>query len=171
MPAVDRTHLVETDRSRWCLPLLLRDRARSCGERRFLSFARDEVELTYREVDERTDALATGFAELGLAPGDRVLLMLPNRVENVLSWFALNKLGVTQVPVNNDYKGVFLEHVVNWSGTSTMVVDADLLRRSTATAMSRCSSSAGANGTSPHPRTSARSSLPQARPVPRRGRC
>lgn len=127
MRAVDETNLVETDRARWCLPLLLRERARDFGQRRFLSFARDEVEMTYREVDEHTDALATGFAGLGLAHGDRVLLMMPNRVETVLSWFALSKLGVTEVPVNNDYKGVFLEHVVNWSRTSTMVVDADLL--------------------------------------------
>ncbi|HEX4259010.1 MAG TPA: AMP-dependent synthetase/ligase [Streptosporangiaceae bacterium] len=41
--------------------------------------------ITWREVRERALELAAGFAALGLQPGERVALMLPNRLEHVLA--------------------------------------------------------------------------------------
>src|ERR1700760_3488724 len=41
--------------------------------------------ITWREVRERALELAAGFAALGLEPGERVALMLPNRTEHVLA--------------------------------------------------------------------------------------
>jgi len=41
--------------------------------------------LTWSQVRQRVLELAAGFAALGLAPGERVALMLPNRSEHVLA--------------------------------------------------------------------------------------
>ena len=41
--------------------------------------------LTWAQVRERVLEVAAGFAALGLAPGERVALMLPNRSEHVLA--------------------------------------------------------------------------------------
>ncbi len=41
--------------------------------------------LTWAQVNQRVRELAAGFAALGLAPGERVALMLPNRSEHVLA--------------------------------------------------------------------------------------
>ena len=41
--------------------------------------------ITWREVRARVLELAAGFAALGLQPGERVALMLPNRLEHVLA--------------------------------------------------------------------------------------
>ncbi len=41
--------------------------------------------LTWREFREAVLRLAAGFVELGLQPGDRVALMLPNRIEHLLA--------------------------------------------------------------------------------------
>ncbi len=41
--------------------------------------------LTWAQARERALQLAAGFAALGLAPGERVALMLPNRLEHVLA--------------------------------------------------------------------------------------
>jgi long-chain acyl-CoA synthetase len=41
--------------------------------------------ITWRQAREQALALAAGFAALGLQPGERVALMLPNRVEHVLA--------------------------------------------------------------------------------------
>jgi long-chain acyl-CoA synthetase len=41
--------------------------------------------ITWREVRERALELAAGFTALGLQPGERVALMLPNRLEHVLA--------------------------------------------------------------------------------------
>src|SRR6266700_2119607 len=41
--------------------------------------------LTWSQVRQRVLEVAAGFAALGLAPGERVALMLPNRTEHVLA--------------------------------------------------------------------------------------
>ena len=67
----------------------LRHVAATCGDARAYS---DEAgagdgwqSLTWSQVRQRVLELAAGFAALGLAPGERVALMLPNRSEHVLA--------------------------------------------------------------------------------------
>jgi carnitine-CoA ligase len=116
--------VIVADRSRWVLPELLRERARELGDRPFLSFAADDASATYAQADERSDRLAAGLAALGVGRGDRVLVMMGNRIEFVLTWFALNKLGAFHAPINIDYRGEFLEHVANTAQARLMVVEA-----------------------------------------------
>ena len=47
-----------------------------------------ERRLTYAELAARARALAEGFRRLGVARGDRVLLVLRNRLEHVLAYWA-----------------------------------------------------------------------------------
>jgi long-chain acyl-CoA synthetase len=57
--------------------------------------------LTWSQARQRVLELAAGFAALGLAPGERVVLMLPNRSEHVLADLAAvhaGGLGVTLYP-------------------------------------------------------------------------
>ena len=114
---------VVPERERWALPPLLRERAAELGARPFLSFGVDDATATYAEIDERTDRLAAGLAALGVRRGEGVLLMLGNRLEFVLSWFALSKLGAPHVPVNVDYRGEFLEHLANTAQARVMVLE------------------------------------------------
>ncbi len=53
--------------------------------------------VTWAQTREQALALAAGFAELGLQPGDKVALMLPNRLEHVLA--DLGVLHAAGVPV------------------------------------------------------------------------
>src|SRR5580704_19157519 len=53
--------------------------------------------ITWQQTREQALALAAGFAALGLQPGERVALMLPNRVEHVLA--DLGALHAGGVPV------------------------------------------------------------------------
>ena len=115
--------LVVGDRDAWVLPTLLRRRGAELGERPFASFAIDEASLTYAQADRESDRLAAGLHRLGVDRGDRVLLMLRNRVELVVAWFAVGKLGALQVAVNVDLRGEFLEHVANTVGAATLVVE------------------------------------------------
>jgi crotonobetaine/carnitine-CoA ligase len=119
--------LVVEDRDRWVLPELLRERARELGDKPFLSFAIDDAAVTYAEADELTDRLAAGLAALGVQRGDRVAVMLGNRLEFVLTWFALNKLGAFHAPINTDYRGDFLEHLINTAEARVMVLERHLL--------------------------------------------
>src|SRR5215208_104548 len=57
--------------------------------------------LTYGQIKEQSDKLATALSRLGLRQGDRVGLMLPNCPQYVLATFATLRLGATVVNVNS----------------------------------------------------------------------
>src|SRR5262245_59994068 len=52
---------------------------------------------TYAELDARADAIARGLADLGLAPRDRVALLVPPSRDLVAVVFALFRLGAVPV--------------------------------------------------------------------------
>ncbi|MCE1115937.1 amino acid adenylation domain-containing protein [Pseudomonas sp. NMI795_08] len=56
-----------------------------------------ERSLTYAELHSRCNQLADGFARLGLRPGDRIVVQLPNVLEFIETTFALFRLGVVPV--------------------------------------------------------------------------
>jgi crotonobetaine/carnitine-CoA ligase len=97
------------------------------GDRPYLSFALDERACTFAEAADAAARLAGGLAGLGVEPGDRVLLMLRNRLELALGWLGAATLGAVQVPVNVDYRGAFLEHLAATAGARLLVVETDLL--------------------------------------------
>jgi crotonobetaine/carnitine-CoA ligase len=97
------------------------------GDRPYLSFALDEREITFASAADGAARVAAGLAGLGVAPGDRVLLMLRNRLEFVLGWLGTATLGAAEVPVNVDYRGAFLEHLARTAGARVLVVETDLL--------------------------------------------
>lgn len=53
--------------------------------------------LTFAELDQRSDRIAYGLAELGLVPGDRVLFQVTNRMETVVTWYGVLKAGLIPV--------------------------------------------------------------------------
>ena len=109
------------------LGTLLARAAERFGDRPYLSFALDDRDVTFAEAADAAARVAGGLAGLGVAPGDRVLLMLRNRVEFVLGWLGAATLGAAQVPVNVDYRGAFLEHLAATAGARVIVVETDLL--------------------------------------------
>ncbi len=62
--------------------------------------ARYDVTLSYRELDRRSDALAAGFAKLGIVRGTRTVVMVRPSPEFFLLMFALFKAGAVPVLVD-----------------------------------------------------------------------
>lgn len=116
------------DREEWIFSRVLAHRARTHGDRPFLGML-DGPALTYQAVDRLVNRLAHGLLAFGVGRGDRVLIMLPNSIEFMLTWWAANRIGAIEVSVNPAYKGYFLEHLVNNSGGRVMVVARPLLRQ------------------------------------------
>jgi 2-furoate---CoA ligase len=79
--------------------------------------------LTYAELDRRALALALGFARLGVGPGDRVLLALRNRLEHVVAYWALQKLGAVAVPVNFRLAANELRYLLDDSGAKVALYE------------------------------------------------
>ncbi len=88
-----------------------------------------EEPLSYRELYERCLRIAGGLRGLGVEAGDKVLIMLPNSVEIVLTWFGTNLLGAAEVPINVHYKEGWLTHEVNDSGARVAIVHEEYLPR------------------------------------------
>jgi crotonobetaine/carnitine-CoA ligase len=118
----------EKDADRWhtVFPHELARRAALHPDRPFLAW-QAEPYATYAEVHERIRRLAGGLSDLGVNRGDTVAIMLPNCLELIDTWFAVNYLGAVEVPVNVHDRGMFLRHVLADSGARLVVVDSSVL--------------------------------------------
>lgn len=56
--------------------------------------------ITYTEAEYQATAMAAGLRRLGLLPGDRLAVILPNIPAYVITFFAAMKAGLIIVPVN-----------------------------------------------------------------------
>jgi 2-furoate---CoA ligase len=72
--------------------------------------------LTYAELATRARALGQGFRGLGVDRGDRVLIVLRNRLEHVLAYWALQAIGGVPTPVNFRLAAGELRYVLEDSG-------------------------------------------------------
>ena len=104
------------------LPNLLARRAQETPERVYARQVDGETGRT-STLERDTQLWAGRLRALGVEAGDRVVVMLPNRLTAVAVWLAVARLGAIEVPVNTGYRGRFLVHLVNNSGAGVAVVD------------------------------------------------
>ncbi len=78
--------------------------------------------MTYRELDQLSQALAAWFQSQGLQPGDRIALMLPNIPQFAVTMAAILRAGYTCVNVNPLYTARELEHQLKDSGANAIVI-------------------------------------------------
>ena len=83
----------------------------------------DDRRLTYREIDALADRLAASLVELGLAPGDRVVIHLDNSVEAVVAVFAVLKANGVFVVVNPTTKAEKLAYLVSDCRAAVLISD------------------------------------------------
>ena len=80
------------------------------------------AQLTFAEVKERSDRLATALARMGIAGGDRVGIMLPNCPQYVIASFAILRIGAIVVNVNPLYTPREIAVVAKDSGMRLLIV-------------------------------------------------
>ena len=77
---------------------------------------------TYADVDRASGRLALNLLELGLKPLDRVVVLLPNVIEFVFLYFALQKIGCIPIAALVTHRALEIGQFVQLSGASTCVV-------------------------------------------------
>jgi carnitine-CoA ligase len=82
---------------------------------------------TAREMLARSALTGGLLSRSGVGPGDRVALMLSNRIEFLDAFFALARLGAVSVPLNTSLRGPILEHMVRDSAPLVIVTEAQYL--------------------------------------------
>jgi long-chain acyl-CoA synthetase len=79
--------------------------------------------LSFRQLDERSRAFAAYLQQgLGLKKGDRVALMMPNLLQYPIALFGVLRAGMIVVNVNPLYTPRELEHQLNDSGASAILI-------------------------------------------------
>jgi len=77
--------------------------------------------FTYRQVDLLVNRFANGLIWLGVKPGDRVAVQLPNLPQFVFGFYGALKAGAAVVPVNPLYKKHDLETILKDSGATVIL--------------------------------------------------
>ena len=90
-----------------------------CGERR----------MTWREVAQQSARIAAGLREKGIQSGDRVALLLGNRIEFVLALFGAAQLGAITVLLSTRQQKPEIAYVLTDCGAKLLIHEAALADR------------------------------------------
>lgn len=81
----------------------------------------EEHETSYAELKSLADRFAGALYEKGFRKGDMLAIMLPNCLEYIISFYAVQQLGGTAVQVNPMYRPRELQHILEDSGAKWFV--------------------------------------------------
>jgi fatty-acyl-CoA synthase len=88
--------------------------------------------LTYRALAERSNRYARWALDQGLAKGEAVCLIMPNRPEYMAIWLGITSIGAVVALVNTNLTGSSLAHCVKIVAPKHVIVAAELIHRFTA---------------------------------------
>ena len=84
----------------------------------------DDERLSYVELDRRVESLASGLLERGLVKGDRLALLIGNRIEFVVAVLAASRVGIISVPLNIRQRAPEIEFVLNQCAAAGLIYEA-----------------------------------------------
>jgi long-chain acyl-CoA synthetase len=85
----------------------------------------NDIDLTYRQINEKVNGFAHALRDLGVKKGHRVALVLPNSPTYVIAFYAIMKIGAVVVNINVMSHGTELAKFLNDSD-SEIVITLDL---------------------------------------------
>jgi len=77
--------------------------------------------ISFKDLRDKVDRLATALADLGIGKGDRVALLLLNCPEHVYAFYALLKVGAVITPVSPVYVSSEIAHQIEDSGVESVI--------------------------------------------------
>ena len=113
---------------RCVLPCILEAQAKHLRDRPLVVFDGGDT-WSYADTWDIARGTAAALQALGVKRGDRVLLWLHDGPVTVRLMLGLVVLGAIYTPVNPDYRGAILEHVIALADAKLMIADHTLLGR------------------------------------------
>ncbi len=80
--------------------------------------------ISYKELQEQVLKVAAGLKNIGVKEGVQVSLMMTNRPEYIVSYFAILANGATVVPINPTFKEQETTYIVNDSQSQFLLIEA-----------------------------------------------
>lgn len=103
---------------------VLEERVKTYPNKNFL--IQENNHVTFKQLHEKSDRLATSFLKLGMKKGDKIGIIGLNQVEWLYTYFAVAKIGAILVTLNVRYRGEELEYMVNHSDMKMLVCISEL---------------------------------------------
>ncbi|MFP1724997.1 long-chain-fatty-acid--CoA ligase FadD [Lonsdalea quercina] len=111
---------IDPDRYSSLMELFENSMARNADRPAFINMGET---MTFRQLEQRSRAFAAYLQhQLKLKKGDRVALMMPNLLQYPIALFGILRAGMVVVNINPLYTPRELEHQLNDSGASAMVI-------------------------------------------------
>jgi len=112
------------------LPKLLAKKAEENSDQIILYFRNEK--LTFEDINQESNKIAWGILDLVdrlNVKNPKISLMMSNCPDFLYSWFGIVKSGCIFVPINTALKGKDLEHVLNDSDTTILIMDYKFFER------------------------------------------
>lgn len=109
--------------------ILPRDQLRRCAVSYpdKIALIENDRQLTWHQVNQRTDALAAGLQKLGVGRGDVVAMLAKDHLEVIEFWFACLKIGAVRVGINWRYAPREMLHLISDSAAKLVFIQAECL--------------------------------------------
>jgi len=79
--------------------------------------------MTYRELEDASNRVASGLLDLGVKKYDRVAILAHNTIHHVLTWLGCCKIGAIYLAVNYLLKGKDIAYCIDHSESRVFVVE------------------------------------------------
>lgn len=107
------------------IPALFAMQAAATPNARAVVFANDAAgtmeQLTYRQLDERSNQVANYLIAQGIKPGDRVGFLSLRTIEMIIGMLGILKGGAIYVPFNTSYPSARLQYIMENAGISKVL--------------------------------------------------
>jgi acetyl-CoA synthetase len=87
----------------------------------------DLIKINYTELQERVERIAGGLTNLGLRPGDRVVIYAPLSSESIICYLALIKIGLVAVSVADSFSSEELRKRIEISKAKAIITTSTYL--------------------------------------------
>jgi acyl-CoA synthetase (AMP-forming)/AMP-acid ligase II len=84
--------------------------------------------LTYRELNDRSDALAQQLYDTGLRFGDQIAILMENRIEFPIAVWAAQRCGLVATPINWHLAAAEAAYVINDCGARVVITSSTQAR-------------------------------------------
>lgn len=104
------------------LDAILTDAAQQWPDRAAVVDAMGDTDLSYADLDDQANRAASGLRGAGIAPGDRVLVQLPNGCQFAVALFGLLRAGAIPVMCLPGHRAAEMGHFAAVSGATALLI-------------------------------------------------